>query len=161
MDKIDELFSDNGNLSGFGELKYGSKGSEVIELQRKLIEISVKHNRPDFNIPSGATGNFLSQTLEAVKNFQKAVGLPPTGVVDDLTMSAIDSVYNSEAGTVAWQTQPAQPQIRRPLPVKQPDIIPSSVKPIQAGIFGLDWFTIFVIIIGAGLVYYLFIAEKR
>lgn len=87
------------------DLKYGSVGAPVVELQEFLMEQGF------LNVPS-ATGNFFSVTLKAVKAFQEKEGLPPTGFVGPLTrgkinahlasaIGASDEQEASETGTVA------------------------------------------------------------
>lgn len=73
-------------------LKYGSKGKEVIELQEFLI---------DQNFLTGsATGNFYALTLRAVKAFQTARSLPSTGYVGILTRNKINSELVIETAPV-------------------------------------------------------------
>ncbi len=67
------------------ELNEGSSGDEVTKLQNKLYDYNFLIGRPD--------GYFGPRTADAVKNFQSAVGLEPTGVVDDETYEALDN-YN-------------------------------------------------------------------
>ncbi len=70
-----------------GDLSYGSRGSEVSQLQTFLVS----HDFPG----SGSwmiTGNFRSATLAAVRNFQQSQGLPITGVADAATRSATSRV---------------------------------------------------------------------
>lgn len=64
-------------------LSYGSKGSEVTELQEYLIANNY--------LIGSATGNFYSLTLKAVKAFQSDHNLPSTGYVGVLTRGAINA----------------------------------------------------------------------
>lgn len=78
-------------------LSFGMKGSEVEELQKALIAAG-------FDIPLITQshvpyGYFGSQTLAAVKAFQKAHGIEQTGFVGPLTRAALNK------GTVSLQTQ--------------------------------------------------------
>lgn len=66
-------------------LKKGSKGETVRELQEDLLSLGYK--LPKY----GADGDFGSETEKAVKEFQSAVGLPVTGIVDAATLAAIDT----------------------------------------------------------------------
>lgn len=78
------------------DLSYGSRGSQVSQLQTFLVTR---------NYPGGGnwmiTGSFRAATLAAVKNFQMEQGMPQTGAVDAATRAAIarvscnGSVYNN------------------------------------------------------------------
>lgn len=61
--------------------QYGSKGSEVTNIQQRL------KNWGYFNGP--VTGNYGTLTTEAVKKFQESHGLPVTGVADAATLEKI------------------------------------------------------------------------
>ncbi|MFA6430450.1 MAG: peptidoglycan-binding domain-containing protein [Candidatus Paceibacterota bacterium] len=74
-------------------LSYGSKGSQVTELQEFLIEKGFLNSQP--------TGNFYSLTLRAVKAFQSANSIPNTGYVGILTRTAIN---NDLASIIASST---------------------------------------------------------
>jgi len=81
-------------------LKYGSKGSSVIELQEFLVDQGC--------LVSEATGNFYSLTLRAVKCFQSAHALPVTGyfgpmsraVANDMLVAETASSTEEEVATV-------------------------------------------------------------
>lgn len=62
--------------SGKAKLKMGQQGPAVLELQKKLGVV--------------ATGQFDKNTEVAVAQAQTKAGLPPTGVVDDKTLAAIE-----------------------------------------------------------------------
>ena len=66
------------------DLSYGMRGSEVVELQSFLIANG-------YSIPAGATGNFLSQTRDAVRSFQAQNGISPTGYVGSVTRAKINA----------------------------------------------------------------------
>lgn len=81
------------------DLKYGSKGAEVTELQEFLIDKGFLH--------SEATGNFYTLTKSAVMAYQTSENLPSTGFVGPLTRGKInavlavdDSAEIDETGTV-------------------------------------------------------------
>lgn len=81
-------------------LKYGSKGDAVRELQDFLIEQG--------NMVGSSTGNFYSVTLGAVKAFQMANNLPSTGFFGPMSrnranqlLALSDSAEQAETGTVA------------------------------------------------------------
>lgn len=64
-------------------LKLGDRGELVSQLQRALNSALVGHPR----LP--VTGAFMDLTRAGVELFQKSKHLPPTGVVDDKTWSAL------------------------------------------------------------------------
>lgn len=64
-------------------LKYGSTGPEVIELQEYLIDKGF--------LKIIATGNFYSLTRTAVVAYQTSVGLPATGFVGPMTRERINA----------------------------------------------------------------------
>lgn len=68
-------------------LSYGSKGSQVTELQEFLIDRGF--------LQGIATGNFYSLTLKAVKTFQSANNIPSTGYVGILTRTSINNYLAS------------------------------------------------------------------
>ena len=65
------------------DLRYGSRGQGVIELQEFLIDNAF--------LSGSATGNFFSLTRTAVKKYQASVGLPLSGFVGPLTRARINS----------------------------------------------------------------------
>lgn len=66
------------------DLRYGSKGAQVTELQNFLISKGY--------LQGEATGSFFAKTLTAVKAFQKANGLSPTGLVGPQTRALINKL---------------------------------------------------------------------
>lgn len=60
-------------------LKKGDRGPLVKEIQERLLKIGYSLGS------TAADGNFGARTEEAVKEFQKKAGLPPTGEVDEAT----------------------------------------------------------------------------
>lgn len=72
-------------------LKYGSRGVEVTELQEFLIDKGFLTGQP--------TGNFFALTKKAVISYQKSVNLPATGFVGQLTRAEINKelAVNDEA----------------------------------------------------------------
>ncbi len=69
-------------------LKRGSKGNEVIELQKRLKQEGFFPQAVDFAPSFGAITEF------AVKTYQKARGIPETGVLDALTRQTLNGVTN-------------------------------------------------------------------
>lgn len=67
----------------YTELAKGSKGDEVVTLQEALINQGYLNGKAD--------GDFGKKTEAAVLAFQKANGLPETGVADEATQTAIMS----------------------------------------------------------------------
>ena len=67
----------------YTELAKGSKGDEVVALQEALINQGYLNGKAD--------GDFGKKTEAAIMAFQKASGLPETGVADEATQTAIMS----------------------------------------------------------------------
>lgn len=59
----------------------GDKGSEVSSIQQRLVDLGYLTGKVD--------GQFGGKTEQAVKDFQRAMGLIETGVVDDTTWSVL------------------------------------------------------------------------
>jgi len=68
-------------------LVVGSKGNDVIQLQRVLISEGLMKVGLD-------TGNFGPITLQAVKNFQMKYGIRPTGNVGPITIAKLNSILD-------------------------------------------------------------------
>ncbi|MBT9171457.1 MAG: hypothetical protein DDT18_01833 [Actinobacteria bacterium] len=135
-------------------LKQGDTGSRVRRLQRELTQIAVRQRRPDIN-PQGIDGIFGRNTRAAVINFQTAVGLRPTGVVDRVTQAAITRLLGAEPGAIPaaptptpTPTRPVTPRAviptRPAAPLPPPPVIPPTI----------DWKTVGI---GAAIVLMLLI----
>lgn len=68
-------------------LKQGSKGAEVALLQELLLNYSKIFSSVE------PTGNFGPQTRSALKDFQRKMNLPQTGIVDVKTRNIINAIY--------------------------------------------------------------------
>jgi peptidoglycan hydrolase-like protein with peptidoglycan-binding domain len=76
------------------ELKVGSKGEAVKELQEDLLALG-------YELPKyGADGDYGSETAAAVKAFQRAHGLPVTGVADTMTLAGIETALEEMKETL-------------------------------------------------------------
>ena len=83
---------DNGRTVTGRVLQFGSAGSDVSELQRKLNTIGTALSP----IPTLATdGAYGRRTEEAVTVFQRIFGLTPDGEVGNVTRTRIDAIYNA------------------------------------------------------------------
>ena len=71
-------------------LRIGSRGTEVEEVQKKLIELGYNCG------PDGADGKFGSNTARAVRNFQQDHDLIATGEVDSKTKEALKKAKKEE-----------------------------------------------------------------
>lgn len=71
-------------------LKLGSKGIEVINLQRALMIDSTEHPRGNIS------GEFDKATEKALKEFQIKYGLEPTGMVDTPTREKLNELFAPE-----------------------------------------------------------------
>ena len=78
------IFFENNNIIGLS--KYGSRGSEVTQIQTKLKRWGYYKGNID--------GIYGSQTLSAVKLFQKKNGLVVDGIAGTKTLNAM-GIYNS------------------------------------------------------------------
>ncbi len=81
-------------------LKKGDYGSAVKEMQEALLRWDV-NCLPKY----GADGDFGSETEKAVKSFQKAVGLPQTGVYDEATRNALTASETPDKPDIDVQPQ--------------------------------------------------------
>ena len=69
-------------------LKYGSRGQEVEDLQKYLASIQLYDGKVD--------GIFGNKTLQAVKQFQSSQGLTADGVVGSKTVAGINAVQGGQ-----------------------------------------------------------------
>lgn len=88
----------------FTPLQRGSKGEDVKALQKRLIELNY--------LTGSADGSFGKGTETAVCDFQKAAGLPITGVVDRATHTLLFS-DDAPAATPAPTATPKPSGIRK------------------------------------------------
>lgn len=75
---------------GDRDLKNGDEGPDVKQLQENLIELGFDCG------PYGADGEFGDCTEMAVEAFQRAYGLPVTGVYDAATRAKMDEVLDDQ-----------------------------------------------------------------
>ncbi|OGG56792.1 hypothetical protein A3D71_01105 [Candidatus Kaiserbacteria bacterium RIFCSPHIGHO2_02_FULL_55_20] len=72
------------------DLAYGSRGSDIVLLQKMLAQDAT-------NYPSKrVTGRYGELTQKAVRGFQADYGLPVTGMVDDATRAKLNDIFFSE-----------------------------------------------------------------
>ena len=111
------------------DLRSGMSGSDVQNMQLKLIAASIYHNRADFNLPQyGADGQFGQETLQAVLNFQRALGLTPDGIVGFQTMNALDAIIDMNPDEVTFNTNPYSKITGQPV---KPPIVVTPPPPAQ------------------------------
>ena len=82
------------------DLKLGSQGTDVTELQKKLTQEGV--------YPGPITGYFGQLTLKAVKTYQNKVGVSATGFVGPLTRAQLNGSQVAGVSTVNVDTIKAQ-----------------------------------------------------
>ena len=88
----------------YATLSRGDKSNEVIALQQRLYELGYLNDNID--------GNFGSNTQTAVKLFQTAVGLEPTGIADAAMQNAL---YAEDAPRTQYaQSTPAPAETPAP-----------------------------------------------
>jgi peptidoglycan hydrolase-like protein with peptidoglycan-binding domain len=69
-----------------GDLKVGSSGTRVQQLQRGLASIGFDNNEKD--------GRFGKETEVAVRLFQRVAALPITGVADEKMLQALNEMLS-------------------------------------------------------------------
>lgn len=82
------IYSENSNVEALS--KYGSRGNEVTQIQTKLKRWGYYKGNVD--------GIFGSQTLEAVKYFQRKNGLTVDGIAGPATLKAM-GIYSSSSSS--------------------------------------------------------------
>ena len=90
-----------------GQPSFGDKGAHVVAVQKAIL-------RNGFTLKGGATGVFNKNTQQALKAFQKVVGLKATGVVDTATAKVL-KVAAASTTTVVETTTTVAPAIQYPL----------------------------------------------
>lgn len=78
--------------------RFGNKGSQVKELQEKLIKLGYSCGK------DGADGDFGLNTLNAVLKFQRDYSLEVDGVAGPLTISAINKALKEAGGNTTTTT---------------------------------------------------------
>ena len=87
-------------------LTRGMEGEEVKKLQQNLLQLG--YALPEY----GADGDFGTETAEALKRFQKAAGLPETGVYDAQTDEAMQKALDendNEPGAASFHEVKIRP----------------------------------------------------
>lgn len=84
----------------FGTLSSGMTGTQVEVLQSMLNSIAANQGYPA--IQTKQDGIFGKKTRAAVQTFQTGLGMTASGVVDDLTWSALQAVYEAAPMSVAF-----------------------------------------------------------
>lgn len=81
------------------ELAPGDSGDDVLQVQAMLRALGFDSAAPD--------GHFSEATADAVRSFQQARGLPPTGIADVATRQALQEAAGSvpPAGPVTEEQQ--------------------------------------------------------
>lgn len=79
-------------LNSLAELKSGSKGAAVTQLQTRLNDLGFSVGTVD--------GKYGNKTVQAVKTFQKAMGLNVTGKADDDTLNTMTEVWQLAMSTL-------------------------------------------------------------
>lgn len=90
-------------VTSTNNLRKGSTGSDVIELQKKLNATGYGYNLAE-------DGNFGDKTLAAVKDYQNRSGLSVDGIVGTNTWGALNQSSNTTAGTTNTATAQTENQ---------------------------------------------------
>ena len=85
--KINSAYSNLGGSSSGTNLSMGSSGTDVKNMQKKLIALGYSCGS------SGADGIFGQGTYNAVCKFQKANGLSVDGIIGPATRAKINALY--------------------------------------------------------------------
>ena len=115
-------------VSGYATLKSGSRGDEVFSLQKRLIALGW--------MDSSADGLYGSQTVDAVKRFQAAVGYNQTG---EATVELQTILFSSVAPAYVRPTATANvtvPPVVTAAPTATPTEAPSTYVTLQSGASG-------------------------
>jgi peptidoglycan hydrolase-like protein with peptidoglycan-binding domain len=92
-------------------LQHGQRGEQVQLLQRGLMSVGLGSQNGAMALASGADGIFGRETAASVRAFQKANGIPETGVADPATLRALQQAM---AGTTPTASRPATPVTTAP-----------------------------------------------
>ena len=112
-----------------GKIEFGEKGPDVALLQEKLRGAGARDAKGNEIKQDGDFGNGTKQALE---NYQKTHNLPPTGVADKATLTAL--------GVIGQQQSPP-PQSQTPPPPKTdaptaPQTLPANVQSAKTDVEG-------------------------
>ena len=88
-------------MANYGQVSYGSKGSDVTELQKLL-------NNNGYNLD--VDGNFGSKTQAAVKDYQQKNNLAVDGIVGTNTWGALTKASTVSGGSSSSAAAPAEPK---------------------------------------------------
>ncbi|BBW97720.1 peptidoglycan-binding protein [Geobacillus icigianus] len=97
---LERLKQTEGSVSSSVGLSVGSRGSQVRELQRHLKQLGY------FTYPN-ITGYYGEITAEAVRRFQRANGLPATGVVDSRTAARLGNAVKAKISPPPTSKRPS------------------------------------------------------
>ena len=86
-------------FAAYKTLEYGSRGTEVKELQKALLSLGFD--------PNGTDGKFGSGTKAAVKAYQKSRGLTADGKAGNITLSLLYSEVDSGASSGSSSSEEA------------------------------------------------------
>jgi peptidoglycan hydrolase-like protein with peptidoglycan-binding domain len=89
------------DITGPRELKLGSKGLDVQDVQTQLNEWRAGNSLPPISI----SGEFTEETAEAVRLFQRATNLPATGAMDSLTTPRLNIERNPDFKQLDHETK--------------------------------------------------------
>jgi peptidoglycan hydrolase-like protein with peptidoglycan-binding domain len=92
-------------------LKRGQQNEDVRTLQRGLMSAGVETANVGMALGAGADGIFGPETQRSVKAFQKANGIPETGIADPATLKALQQAM---AGATPTASRPLTPAVTPP-----------------------------------------------
>lgn len=89
--------------------KSRAHSGDTVTLQRALMTLGHKQQDPALTLPSGVDGFFGNETTNAVKAFQSAHRIAPTGIADRATLGALDQALREQGTGPQPSPLPAQP----------------------------------------------------
>jgi peptidoglycan hydrolase-like protein with peptidoglycan-binding domain len=90
-------------------LQNGQRGEQVALLQRGLMAAGLAGRNPGMALASGADGIYGRETVASVQAFQRASGLPATGVADPATLRALQQAMAGSTPTASRPTTTTTP----------------------------------------------------
>ncbi|BAZ04241.1 peptidoglycan-binding protein [Calothrix sp. NIES-3974] len=115
-----------------GGLRVGSRGDAVLRLQQNLRQLGF-YTGP-------ITGNFGTQTQQAVIRFQRAYGITPNGVAGPQTLATINRLILAERPVPIPQPQPNPPDFGGPYETLRPGDRNPFVTRLQENLRTLGYF---------------------
>lgn len=108
------------NLCSAAALHYGDKGDEVKEVQTYLIAQNL--------LQTAADGVYGTATVNAIKNFQNALGLEADGICGAETYKILRAAAYNQIDITTWRPGDFVPELIESFEVKSAESVVSTVK---------------------------------